>query len=103
MQRSQSAFASNRILLDGDHTTMAGRLAGALRAVDRVELADNVLKTMRSVSTTSRLTATHIRYDTHIDRRTNFVSAGAIREPAGKPEFNDRCADRRINSPADWE
>ncbi|MCX2861071.1 Fic family protein [Paucibacter sp. PLA-PC-4] len=40
--------ALNRILLDGDHTTIAGRIAGALRAVDRAELADGVLKTMRS-------------------------------------------------------
>lgn len=48
----KDASTLNRILLDGDHTTIAGRLAGALRAVDRVELADNVLKTMRSAGHT---------------------------------------------------
>lgn len=48
----KDASTLNRILLEGDHTTIAGRLAGALRAVDRVELADNVLKTMRSAGHT---------------------------------------------------
>ncbi len=48
----KDASTLNRILLDGDHTTIAGRLAGALRAVDRVELADNVLKTLRSAGHT---------------------------------------------------
>ncbi len=48
----KDASTLNRILLNGDHTTIAGRLAGALRAVDRVELADNVLKTMRSAGHT---------------------------------------------------
>ncbi len=38
----------NRELLDGGHSTVAGRLAGALRASRREDLADNVLATMRA-------------------------------------------------------
>lgn len=38
----------NRELLAGGHSVVAGRLAGALRAVGRAELADDVLGTMRS-------------------------------------------------------
>ncbi|WP_020677918.1 Fic family protein [Geopsychrobacter electrodiphilus] len=38
----------NRELLEGGHSTVAGRLAGALRASGREDLADNVLATMRA-------------------------------------------------------
>lgn len=38
----------NRELLAGGHSTIAGRLAGALRTVGRAELADDILGTMRS-------------------------------------------------------
>jgi hypothetical protein len=38
----------NRELLEGGHSSIAGRLAGALRASGRGELADNVLATMRT-------------------------------------------------------
>lgn len=37
-----------RELLEGGHSTIAGRLAGALRAVGRTEHADQILATMRS-------------------------------------------------------
>jgi len=46
-------------------------------------LADNVLKTMRSVANTSRPTATH-RPDRRSDSRTNYVNAHwphATRQP----------------------
>lgn len=39
----------NRTLLEGGHSVVAGRLAGALRASGRAELADDVLGTMRRV------------------------------------------------------
>ena len=38
-----------RQLLDGNHSVVAGRLAGALRACGRDAIADDVLSTMRSV------------------------------------------------------
>lgn len=38
----------NRELLDGGHSVVAGRLAGALRAVGREDLANDVLATMRA-------------------------------------------------------
>lgn len=38
----------NRELLAGGHSVVAGRLAGALRAVGRSGLADDILGTMRS-------------------------------------------------------
>jgi len=38
----------NRALLAGGHSVVAGRLAGALRAVGRTELADDVLATLRA-------------------------------------------------------
>jgi len=38
----------NRELLEGGHSTVAGRLAGALRASGREDMADNVLATMRA-------------------------------------------------------
>jgi hypothetical protein len=36
-------------LLDGSHSVVAGRLAGALRAVGRGDFADSIIHTMRSV------------------------------------------------------
>ena len=46
--------ASNliRILLAGSHSVIAGRLAGALRALGRLEMADEIVQTMRSASYT---------------------------------------------------
>lgn len=38
----------NAILLEGQHSVIAGRIAGALRAVGRADLADEILSTMRS-------------------------------------------------------
>ena len=38
----------NRVLLAGDHTHVAGRVAGALRAAGRPELADDILGSMRA-------------------------------------------------------
>lgn len=38
--------------IDGGHTTRAGRVAGALRSIGRVELADELLRTMRQVGYT---------------------------------------------------
>jgi hypothetical protein len=37
-----------RRLLDGGHSVVAGRLAGAFRCIDRPEVADEIVKTMRS-------------------------------------------------------
>jgi len=37
-----------RRLLDGGHSVVAGRLAGAFRRIDRPEIADEIVKTMRS-------------------------------------------------------
>lgn len=42
----------NRELLAGSHSVVAGRLAGALRAVRRPQLADDVLSTMRAAGYT---------------------------------------------------
>jgi hypothetical protein len=42
----------NRALLAGGHSVVAGRLAGALRAIGRAELADDVLGTMRAAGYT---------------------------------------------------
>ena len=38
--------------IDGGHTTRAGRVAGALRSIGRVEMADELLRTMRQVGYT---------------------------------------------------
>ena len=35
--------------IDGGHTTRAGRVAGALRSIGRVEMADELLRMMRQV------------------------------------------------------
>ncbi len=42
----------NRALLAGGHSVVAGRLAGALRAIGRAELADDVIGTMRAAGYT---------------------------------------------------
>ena len=42
----------NRALLGGGHSVVAGRIAGALRAIGRAELADDVLGTMRAAGYT---------------------------------------------------
>ncbi len=43
----QDASDLLRILLEGPHPSVAGRLAGALRAIDRVRLADEIVGAMR--------------------------------------------------------
>lgn len=48
LHQLRDASELNRELLEGGHSTIAGRLAGALRASGRGELADNVLATMRA-------------------------------------------------------
>lgn len=39
-----------RRLLDGGHSAIAGRLAGAFRRIDRADVADEILKTMKAAS-----------------------------------------------------
>lgn len=41
-----------RILLEGSHSVIAGRLAGALRELGRPEIADEIVQTMRAASYT---------------------------------------------------
>lgn len=48
LHQLRDASELNRELLEGGHSTIAGRLAGALRTVGRSELADDVLGTMRA-------------------------------------------------------
>lgn len=48
LHQLRDASELNRELLEGGHSTVAGRLAGALRASGRKELADDVLATMRA-------------------------------------------------------
>ncbi|BCS51827.1 hypothetical protein GSVR_01350 [Geobacter sp. SVR] len=48
LHQLRDASELNRELLEGGHSTIAGRLAGALRASGRKELADDVLATMRA-------------------------------------------------------
>ena len=48
LHQLRDASDLNRELLDGGHSTVAGRLAGALRASGRVEVADEILATMRA-------------------------------------------------------
>jgi len=48
LHQLRDASDLNRELLEGGHSTIAGRLAGALRASGREDLADDVLATMRS-------------------------------------------------------
>lgn len=48
LHQLRDASDLNRELLEGGHSSVAGRLAGALRAAGRGELADDVLATMRA-------------------------------------------------------
>jgi hypothetical protein len=48
LHQLRDASDINRELLEGGHSSVAGRLAGALRASGRGELADDVLATMRT-------------------------------------------------------
>lgn len=48
LHQLRDASDLNRELLEGGHSTIAGRLAGALRASGRGELADDLLATMRA-------------------------------------------------------
>jgi len=48
LHQLRDASDLNRELLEGGHSTVAGRLAGALRASGRKDLADNVLATLRA-------------------------------------------------------
>jgi fido (protein-threonine AMPylation protein) len=48
LHQLRDASELNRELLEGGHSTIAGRLAGALRAVGRSDLADDVLGAMRA-------------------------------------------------------
>ena len=48
LHQLRDASDLNRELLEGGHSTVAGRLAGALRASGRKDLADDVLATMRT-------------------------------------------------------
>ena len=48
LHQLRDASDLNRELLEGSHSCVAGRLAGALRASGRRELADDVLATMRA-------------------------------------------------------
>ncbi len=45
----KDASALTRQLLDGSHSVVAGRLAGALRACGQAAIADDILSTLRSV------------------------------------------------------
>lgn len=42
------AAGVNRILLEGGHSTIAGRLAGAFRSIGKDRIADDILKTMQA-------------------------------------------------------
>jgi hypothetical protein len=44
------------VLLPGSHSTIAGRLAGALRSIDRERIADDIVKAMRAAGYTVRET-----------------------------------------------
>ena len=46
------ASTLSRILLEGSHFVIAGRLAGALRALGSMEVADEIVQTMRSAGYT---------------------------------------------------
>jgi len=48
LHQLRDASDLNRELLEGGHSTIAGRLAGALRASGRGELADDLLATMKA-------------------------------------------------------
>jgi hypothetical protein len=50
LARIRDASGLLRRLLDGGHSAIAGRLAGAFRAVGRPELADEILRAMKAAS-----------------------------------------------------
>jgi hypothetical protein len=52
LHRLQDVSEINRDLLAGGHSVVAGRLAGALRAIGRAELADDILATLRTAGYT---------------------------------------------------
>jgi len=44
-----------RPLLEGEHSTIAGRLAGALRNIGRERMAEEIMKTMQAAGYTIRV------------------------------------------------
>ncbi|MES2353439.1 MAG: Fic family protein [Pseudomonadota bacterium] len=50
LHRLQDVSELNRELLAGGHSVVAGRLAGALRAIGRAELADDMMATLRTAA-----------------------------------------------------
>ena len=52
LARIKDASELLTIFLEGSHTTVAGRLAGALRRIDRGRMADDIIKAMRAVGHT---------------------------------------------------
>ncbi|HEX9879261.1 MAG TPA: Fic family protein [Candidatus Binatia bacterium] len=67
-------------LLEGGHSTIAGRLAGALRNIGRARIADDVLKTMRAAGYTVReQDPFKTRIEIVLPRREASPFAGRIR------------------------
>lgn len=67
-------------LLEGGHTTIAGRLAGGLRNVGRTRIADDILNTMRAAGYTVReQDPFKTRIDLNLPRREASPYAGRIR------------------------
>ncbi len=67
-------------LLEGGHSTIAGRLAGAFRNIGRVRIADDILKTMRAAGYTVReQDPFKSRLDLALPRREVSPYAGRIR------------------------
>ena len=52
LEQLKDASELNRVLLGGDHSVVAGRLAGGLRAIGRTDMATDVVETMRSAGYT---------------------------------------------------
>ncbi len=52
LQLLKDSSELNRVLLGGDHSVVAGRIAGGLRAVGRTDLATEVVATMRAAGYT---------------------------------------------------
>lgn len=68
----------NRELLAGGHSAVAGRLAGALRAIGRPEFADDVLGTMRAAGYSVQESAPFL-YTPPVLRSTRVPSPGVHR------------------------
>jgi fido (protein-threonine AMPylation protein) len=67
-------------LLEGGHSTIAGRLAGAFRNIGRVRIADDILNTMRAAGYTVReQDPFQSRFDLVLPRREVSPYAGRIR------------------------